>query len=287
MTTSPPLTDRVAWQERFSVRDRVVLITGAGGGIGRVLAWAMAEAGAQVAAHDRSVGELAPARELLAGDGFAMSEHAAELGNVKACRQLMEDVEATYGRLDVLVNCAGMVARADIADTDPETFDGVIAVDVRAPYLLSQAAHVLMRRHGGGSIVNIGSINAFYGLASVSVYGLSKAALTQFTRVAAVEWAADGVRVNCITPGFIETPINAEALWGDERRRAWILDRVPMARPGQPGDLVGALLFLASDASRFVTGQALVVDGGFLAGGSWDYQGPLAAREAASGLGEV
>lgn len=264
------------WQQRFALDDRVALVTGAGGGIGRVLAWALAEAGARVAAHDRTSDALRPARDLSVAAGPPMSEHVADLASVEACGQLVAEVHAEHGRLDVLVNCAATVARTSIADTDADSFDHVVAVDVRAPYLLSQAAHARMREQGGGSIVNIGSVNAFFGLASVSAYGLSKAALTQFTRVAAVEWAPDGVRVNCITPGFIETPMNAKALWGDERRRAWILDRVPMARAGLPDDLVGALLFLASDASRFVTGQSIVVDGGFLAGGSWDAQGPLA-----------
>jgi NAD(P)-dependent dehydrogenase (short-subunit alcohol dehydrogenase family) len=132
-----------------------------------------------------------------------------------------------------------------------------------------------MREQGGGSIVNIGSINTFFALDTVSVYGLAKAGLTQFTKVSAVEWAPDAVRVNCIAPGFIHTPINAETVWADEGRRAWLLNRVPMARPGHPDDLIGTLLFLASDASGFITGQTIVVDGGFLAGGSWDRQLPL------------
>ena len=274
-------TPRLApWRERFSLAGRVALLTGAGGGIGRAFAWALAEAGASVCGHDRSRPELEPARELLTRDGLTMSEFAADLSSVDACRDLVADVERTHGRLDVLINCAGMVARSRIEDTDVATFDRVVAVDIRAPYFLSQAAHRIMRPQGGGSIINIGSANSFFGLDTVSVYGLSKGALTQFTRAAAVEWAPDHVRVNCITPGFIQTPINAEALWGDERRRAWLLDRVPMARPGLPDDLVGALLYLASDASAFVTGAVLVVDGGFLAGGSWDYQGPLAWAEA-------
>lgn len=141
------------------------------------------------------------------------------------------------------------------------------------PYFLSQAVQPLMRDAGGGVIINIGSVNSFFGLSSVSVYGLTKGAIAQLTRSSAVEWAPDGIRVNCLVPGFIVTPMNEDALWSDPRKRSWILDRVPMGRPGQPDDLVGALMFLASDASAFVTGQTLVVDGGFLAGGSWDYQG--------------
>jgi NAD(P)-dependent dehydrogenase (short-subunit alcohol dehydrogenase family) len=269
------------WAERFSLRDRVALVTGAGGGIGRVLAWALAEAGARVAAHERTFEALEPLRRLLAASGLAATEYASDLASVEACRALADGVHAAEGGIDVLVNCAGAVVRTPIAETVASAFDHIMAVNARAPYFLSQAAHPIMRDGSGGSIVNVGSLNSHFGLATVSAYGMSKAALEQFTRVAAAEWAPDGVRVNCLIPGFMRTPLNAEALWGNDVRRAWILDRVPMARPGLPDDLVGGLLYLASDASSFVTGQTLVIDGGFLAGGSWDTQDPLAARPSA------
>lgn len=275
-----------AWRDRFSLVGRVALVTGAGGGIGRAFAWALADAGAIVAAHERTLDDLAPTRELFQPAGFTMSEFEADLEDAGTPGDLVESVLARLGRLDILVNCAAYIARGRIEDTDTATFDKVVAVDVRAPYFLSKAAYRHMRDAGGGSIVNIGSVNTFFGLDAVSVYGLSKGALAQFTKAAAIEWAADHVRVNSITPGFIHTPVNTTALWGDERRRSWILDRVPMARAGLPDDLIGALLYLASDASSFVTGQTIIVDGGFLAGGSWDYQGPVAwseAREAGPG----
>lgn len=268
------------WLQRFSLDGRVALITGAGGGIGRAFAWALAEAGATVAAHDRTLDDLAPARALLGAHGLSAGEFQADLEDAAAAPDLVERVRARYGRLDILVNCAAFIARGRIDDMDPGTFDKVVAIDVRAPYFLARAAHPIMRAGAGGSIVNVGSVNSFFGLDTVSLYGLSKGALAQFTKAAAIEWAADRVRVNSITPGFIHTPVNAVALWGNDRRRSWILDRVPMARAGLPDDLIGALLYLASDASAFVTGQTIVVDGGFLAGGSWDYQGPVAWNEA-------
>jgi NAD(P)-dependent dehydrogenase (short-subunit alcohol dehydrogenase family) len=260
--------------ERFALRDRAVLLTGAGGGIGRVFATSLAQAGARVAAHERTLEALAPAHERAGALGVTLEPFAADIADVDACRDLVARVHARMGRIDVLVNCAATNARLPIAGMDPATFDRIVAVNIRAPYFLSQAVQPLMRAAGGGVIVNVGSINSAYGLALVSVYGLTKGAIAQLTRSCAVEWAPDGIRVNCLVPGFIVTPMNEEALWGHPRRRAWMLDRVPMDRPGQPEDLVGALLFLASDASAFMTGQTVVIDGGFLAGGSWEYQGP-------------
>ncbi len=272
MSTVPP--DLVSGA--LPLRDRVVLLTGAGGGIGRVFAIALAEAGALVAAHERTAADLGDALDLAKDHAVAVAPYAADLSDVDACRALVQRVHAELGRIDVLVNCAATNARLAIEEMDPATFDRIVAVNLRAPYFLSQAVYPLMRDVGGGVIVNIGSVNIGYGLDVVSAYGATKGGIAQFTRAAAVEWAPDGIRVNCLVPGFIVTPMNEEALWGQPRRREWILDRVPMGRPGRPEDLVGALLFLASDASAFMTGQTLIVDGGFLAGGSWEYQGPLA-----------
>jgi gluconate 5-dehydrogenase len=113
-----------------------------------------------------------------------------------------------------------------------------------------------------------------YALDTISVYGLAKGAVAQMTREMGVEFAPDNIQVNCLTPGILKTPMNAEALWGVEQMRAWILNRVPLRRPGLPEDMVGAVLFMASSASDWMTGQDVVVDGGMTAGGSWVYQGP-------------
>jgi NAD(P)-dependent dehydrogenase (short-subunit alcohol dehydrogenase family) len=130
-----------------------------------------------------------------------------------------------------------------------------------------------MRAQGGGKIINVASINAYYALDTVAVYGLTKGAIRQMTAEMAVEFAPDNIQVNALTPGFVVTPMNEQSLWGMARKRSWILDRVPARRPGLPDDMVGAVLFMASPASDFMTGQSIVVDGGFTAGGSWEYQG--------------
>ncbi|MCA1595782.1 MAG: SDR family oxidoreductase [Chloroflexi bacterium] len=172
-------------------------------------------------------------------------------------------------RLDVLVNCAGMNRRKPIKDATVDDFNTIIAANLRSVYFLSQAAYPMMKKQGGGKIVNIGSLTSTMGLGGVSVYGMTKAAMAQLTRTMAVEWARDNIQVNCLAPGFIVTPLTEAGLFGDDHRRRWILDRIPAGRPGGPDDLVGTALFMASAASDYLTGQLISVDGGFLAGGSW------------------
>jgi len=254
---------------------RVALVTGSGGGIGRTLAIAFMQAGAQIALHDRSEDQLGTARALLDEVGGGYRTFVADLASVEECRRLIGEVQEAFGRLDILVNCAGIPYRGSILEATPEGFDRIVAVDQRAPFFLSQAAHPIMKAHGGGKILHIGSLNIFYGLAGVSVYGAAKGAVGQMAKTMAAEWAPDNIQVNCLAPGIMITPINEEAIWGNPRKRAWIMDRTPAGRPGVPEDLVGAAILLVSPASDFITGQTILVDGGFMAGGSWDYQGPL------------
>jgi NAD(P)-dependent dehydrogenase (short-subunit alcohol dehydrogenase family) len=233
---------------------------------------ALAQAGATIAVHDRSEEQSAEVCQLLSAAGMPFAVFHADLVDVTQCYKLIEDV-AHAGRLDILVNCAAANKREPVDEVRPETFDWIVAVNLRAPFLLSQAARRVMRGLGGGKIINITSVNAYYALDTVSVYGLTKAGVRQMTAEMGVEFAPDNIQVNALTPGFVVTPMNEDSLWGVARKRAWILDRVPAGRPGLPDDMVGAVLFMASSASDFMTGQSVVVDGGFTAGGSWEYQG--------------
>jgi NAD(P)-dependent dehydrogenase (short-subunit alcohol dehydrogenase family) len=153
------------------------------------------------------------------------------------------------------------VLPADLSDSN--------AVNLRSVLFLSQAAQPIMREQGGGKIINVGSITSFDALGDVSVYGATKAAIAQLTKTMAVEWARDNIQVNCIAPGFMMTPLTAGAVWGNEQRHKWLIERIPAHRPGEPEELSGAVLLLASPASSYMTGHTLVVDGGYLIGGWW------------------
>jgi NAD(P)-dependent dehydrogenase (short-subunit alcohol dehydrogenase family) len=252
----------------FSLDGRVALVTGASGGIGRELARALALAGARVALSGRSEERLAATREAIAAEGGEAEAFPAELGDLAAVRPLVDAVAGRFGGLDVLVNGAGMNQRERILEVKPETYERIMDVNLRSAFFLSQAALPHLAARGGGKIVNIGSLTTSYGIGNIGVYGLSKSAVGQMTRVMAVEWAEQNVQVNCICPGWIETELT-KPLWADEPKRRWILDRVPARRPGKPADLVGIAVYLASPASDFTTGQTFYVDGGFMAGGQW------------------
>jgi 2-dehydro-3-deoxy-D-gluconate 5-dehydrogenase len=261
---------RDIFERLFSLRGKTALVTGASGGIGRVLAVALAEAGAVVAVHGRKAPGIEETRRQIAGAGGKALAFEADLREVEPCAKLIDDVRRAAGRLDVLVNCAGMNRRAPLAEATADDFDTILAVNLRSAFLLCRAAHPLMQAQGGGKIVNIGSLTSDWGLGGVGVYGMSKTGMVGLTRTLAAEWARDNIQVNCLAPGFIMTPLTEKGLWGDPVRRKWILERVPARRPGTPEDLVGTTLLLASAASDFLTGQLIAVDGGFLAGGWWE-----------------
>jgi gluconate 5-dehydrogenase len=255
----------------FGLHGRTALITGASSGIGRALAIGLAGAGAVVGVHGRSEEQLAETRRLVEATGGKAVVLPADLNDDAACRRLIADARAALGgRLDVLVNNAGMNRRKPIEQVPAEDFETIVNVNLRAPYVLSQTAHPIMRSQGGGKIVHVASLTTFIGVGSTSVYGMTKAAIGQLAKTQAVEWAKDNIQVNCLAPGFIRTPLTEKSVWADERRKAWLLGRIPAKRGGTPEDMVAAVLFMASPGSAYFTGQTIAVDGGVLAGGSWD-----------------
>lgn len=252
----------------FSLDGRTAIVTGAGGGIGRWLAAGLGAAGARVLVSDVDEAALAEVCTVLESGGIECASVAVDLADDDAPARIVAAAVERLGGLDVLVNNAAVNRRMPILEMTPASYDLIMRIDLRLPYFLSQAAARVMGGAGGGAIVNISSVNDRFGLEHVSVYGAAKAGLSQLTRVMAVEWAPLGIRANAISPGFVDTPL-AAPIWANEDVSRWLLNRVALKRAARPDELVGACLFLASDAASFVTGQTLVVDGGFVAGGRW------------------
>jgi len=245
----------------------VVLITGAASGIGRGIAETFAARGAHVCLADvNHDGAKAAAAEIAGAGGraFATPMDVADAGSVDAA---FAAVDARWGRLDALVNCAGIDRPAPIDDLDEERYDRVVDVDMKGVYLASRRALPLFRRSGGGAVVNIASVMAWYTAPGYVAYTAAKAGVLGMTRALAVELGVDGVRVNAICPGFIDTPIwqrNLDAMEPGEAEA--FAERVralhPLGRRGLPDDIARAAAFLCSDDAAFVTGAHLVVDGG-------------------------
>jgi NAD(P)-dependent dehydrogenase (short-subunit alcohol dehydrogenase family) len=253
----------------FSLAGRVAVVTGAAGGIGRWLAAGLGAAGAAVLVTDVDEGGLGEAAATLEAAGVSVASVVVDLADEDAPERIVAAAVAELGGLDVVVNNAAVNRRMPILEMDRDTWDWIFRIDLRLPYFLSQAAARRMIEQGrGGSIVSISSLNALYGLEQISVYGPAKAGLSQLTKVMALEWAEYGIRANAIAPGFMDTPL-AAPVWADDDMCRWILNRVPVERPGLPQELVGACLLLASEAGSFLTGQTLHVDGGASAGGRW------------------
>ena len=252
------------------LQDKVALITGGGSGIGRACASLFAREGARVVIADRDEAYLGEATRQLEGES---ADFTVVVGDVSAASDVERMVEATvqaYGRLDVLVNSAGITSRQlpDTASAE-EVWDRVVDVNLKGTYLACLYAVPEMKRSGGGSIVNLASIMGLVGYpvgrgGGFDPYPASKGGVLQLTRNLAVDGAADGIRVNCICPGYVESNLT-RVLTEDSAMRQGIEARHPMGRFGRPEEIANAALFLASDESSFVTGAPLIVDGGYTA----------------------
>lgn len=243
-------------------RGRVALVTGASGGLGAHFAGVLARAGFRVAVAARRVEGCAAVCDAIragGGEAEAFALDVADAGSVKAA---FAAVSARFGRLDALVNNAGVATTAPALDLAEGDWDRVVDTNLKGAFLCAQAAARLMTENGGGTIVNVASILGLRVAAQVAPYAASKAGLVQLTKALALEWARHGVRVNALCPGYIETDIN-RAFFRSDAGQA-MLKRVPQRRLGQPEDLDGPLLLLCSDASRYMTGAAIAVDGGHL-----------------------
>src|SRR5215471_5253683 len=247
--------------EKFRLNDKVAIVTGASRGLGKAMAIGLAEAGADVGLV-ASTSTEEPAKAIRSLGRKACSITADLLRN-DSVPQIIETALAELGRIDILVNNAGIIRRASILDFSEKDWDDVIQINQRSLFFLSQAAAKQMVKQGqGGKIINIASMLSFQGGIRVGAYTASKSAVMGLTRIMANELAPQGINVNAIAPGYMETD-NTAALRADVKRNAEILARIPAGRWGSPEALQGAVVFLASAASNYMHGYTLAVDGGW------------------------
>jgi NAD(P)-dependent dehydrogenase (short-subunit alcohol dehydrogenase family) len=249
-------------QNLFSVADRVVIVTGASRGIGRAIAEGFLEAGARVVLVGRSESVEEQARGYGPAEAVGIrADVSAREDRQRICEQAVEQL----GRIDVLVNNAG-ITRTGEGDYSEEDWDETLDVNLKAAFFLAQSVAGVMRERQGGSIINIGSISAHVAMPDNPAYQAAKGGLLQLTRAMALDWAASNIRVNQVNPGYIHTDMSA-ASYADPEKHRQRAGQTMLGRWGTPQDLVGACLFLASDASSYITGIDMNVDGGWVAKG--------------------
>jgi 2-deoxy-D-gluconate 3-dehydrogenase len=248
--------------DQFALHGKTALVTGSSRGLGAGIALALAEAGAQVALHGSHSVPDATAK-LLAETGNKSFAVTGDVSDPDACSAMIAEVVAKFGRIDILVNNAGTIRRAPAADYSLEDWHTVLETNLSSVFRLTQLAGKHMLAQGSGKIINIASVLTFQGGVFVPAYAAAKGAVGQLTKAFANEWAAKGINVNAIAPGYMATD-NTKALRANATRSRQILERIPAGRWGTASDLGGAAVFLASRASDYIHGHILVVDGGWL-----------------------
>lgn len=251
-------------EDLFSLAGRRALVTGASRGLGRAMAEALAGAGADVVCASSRAGGAAKTVAAIEAMGREAMEVVADFGDRDAVRRFAIEVEDRNDRIDIVVNNAGTIRRAPAVDYSLEDWDAVMRTNLDASFLLSQHFGRRMVERGAGKIINVASLLAFSGGITVPAYTASKHAIAGLTKAMANEWARHGVQVNAIAPGYFRTD-NTQALQDDPERAEQIGARIPAGRWGEPPDIGGAAVFLASRASDYVNGHVLVVDGGWMA----------------------
>ncbi len=258
-------------KQLFSLENKSVIFTGAAGGIGSAVAEGLALAGAEVALCDINLERLKKVQEKIEAAGGKATIHqldVTDLDNIKTC---VKEIADHYGHIDILVNCAGVNRREGLADVDEKTYDKMMSINLKGVFFMSQTVAYYMKEQKKGSIINIGSHNTGSILGGCSVYGATKCGVLSLTRSMAVEWAKYNIRANCVSPGHIQTELTVPT-WENPVRAKYLLDRIALNRPGYPGDITGICIFLASEASSYITGTEVRVDGGCIAGGQpWPY----------------
>ena len=248
----------------FKLGGRRALVTGGASGIGLAIALGLGRAGASVVLNSIEESQLAEAVARLRAEGLAADSAVFDVGDAVATRTAVDHIEARIGAIDILVNNAAVQRRMPLEDVPEALWSEIMRVDLDGVFHVAQAVarHMIVRKRG--SIINICSINSEQGRPAIAPYTAAKGAVKMLTKGMAIDWAKHGIRANGIGPGYTSSPLTA-ALVADPAFTAWVKGRVPLGRWGEPDDLVGAAIFLASDAARFVTGHVLYVDGGVTA----------------------
>ena len=251
--------------KQFSLENKVTLITGASRGIGRATALAFAKAGSDIILTSRKVEDLEKVASEIRGEGRRALVINAHLGKMEDVRKVADTAKAAFGKVDILINNAGTSpVFASFLESDERLWDTIMNLNVKGLFFLSQAVAKHMKEMGGGCIINVASTDGLLPEKDNGVYAISKAGVVMATKVMARELAPYNIRVNSLAPGFVHTKLLDSGLAERPGLEEQALSRIPMGRIGDPEDMVGTLVYLASDASRYVTGHTVIVDGGML-----------------------
>jgi gluconate 5-dehydrogenase len=248
----------------FNVQGKVALVTGSTGALGNTFARGLAGHGARVILNGRNEEKLLEEVKELVDEGFSAYGYVFDVTDAKQVNAAISQIEEEVGPIDILVNNAGITIRAPLEDFKDEDWDQVIGVNLTGPYIVAKAVVQSMIMRKAGKIINIGSVNNELGRQTIAPYTASKGGLKNLTKGMAIDWAKYNIQVNGIGPGYFKTEMT-KALWEDPEFDAWLCGRTPSNRWGNPEELIGALLFLASDACSYVNGHMIYVDGGMLA----------------------
>jgi len=251
--------------DRFSLKEKVVIVTGASQGIGESIALGMAEAGANVVLAARSVDKLEAVAAKIEAIGSKCIKVKTDIQKSADINAIVQATVDEYGTVDCLVNNAGINLVKPALDITEEEWDAVIDTNLKAYFMCSQAAGRVMMKNGGGSIINNASVFGLRGFMNLSAYIASKGGVVQLTRGLAVEWARQGIRVNCIAPGYTLTEMTKRDIEANPAILKFNLRKIPMNRGGEPREISDAMVFAASDAASYMTGQIIAIDGGWTA----------------------